>query len=205
MGKKKAQLKAKPGRKETQRRKKYSVAYKKKVVAWKIHDKLTVAEIMKRVKRDHGCDIAGSTLSTWWSAKNIAKLELAPPETDINIYDTRINRTQRPDVLVDMEMILARKVRAITNNGIPYNRDILRLLGTHIYNKLLSYNLYDERGLRKNPSEPIDAEVIHSVEKCTIQHEYLNKSSSKTEYHKSKDAAKNLPDAGTKCGLPKGI
>ena len=201
MAKKKPQKKPKVGRNEPQRRKQYSVAFKKKVVAWKDIDKLTVAEIMKRVKHETGFDIAKSTLSTWWCPKNIEKLELATPETASNTYDTRINKKQRPDVLVDMEMILARKVRAITENGIPYTREVVRLLATHIFNKLLSYNLYDEHGLRKNPGEPIHAEVIHSVQKCRLQHQYLSKSNSKTEHHKSKDAARNLPFAGNQCRL----
>ena len=201
MAKKQAQKKPKDGRNEPQRRKQYSVAFKKKVVAWKIQDKLTLTEISKKVKHELGYEISKSTLSTWWSPKYLEKLELATPETSSNTYDTRINRKQRPDVLVDMEMILARKVRAIPLNGIPYTRQVLQLLATHIYNKLLSYNLYDEHGLRKNPGERIDAEVIHSVEKCRLVAQYLSKSNNKTEHHKSKDASRNLPSAGNQCRL----
>ena len=201
MAKKQAQKKPKDGRNEPQRRKQYSVAFKKKVVAWKIHDKLTLTEVWKKVKHELGYEISKSTLSTWWSPKYLEKLELATPETSSNTYDTRINRKQRPDVLVDMEMILARKVRAITLNGIPYTREVLQILATHIYNKLLSYNLYDEHGHRKNPGERIDAEVIHSVEKCRLVAQYLSKSNNKTEHHKSKDASRNLPSAGNKCRM----
>ena len=51
------QKKPKVGRNEPLRRKQYSVALKKKVVAWKVIDKLMVAEIMKRVKHETGFDI----------------------------------------------------------------------------------------------------------------------------------------------------
>ena len=81
-----------------------------------------------------------------------------------------------------MELILARKVRAVALTGVPYSRDVLRLLAIHIYHKLVTYNIYNQQGQRKNPENKID-ENIHAVEHTKLATRYLVKSSKKTEYH----------------------
>ena len=79
----------------------------------------------------------------------------------INVKDKRINPKQRPDVVVDMEKILARKVIVVKLTGLPYTREIVQILAIHIFHKLLGYNLYNTHGLRKNPDQDIDEEIIN--------------------------------------------
>ena len=53
--------------------------------------------------------IADSTLSTWWSPRNLEKVKKIPVDR-INATDVKYNPKQRPDILVDTEKILVRKV-----------------------------------------------------------------------------------------------
>ena len=98
----------------------------------------------------------------------------------INVQDKRYNPTQRPDVIVDMEKILARKVIAIKLTGLPYTREIVQILAIHIFQKLVSYNLYNKHGQRKNPDIELDEEIIHAVEHAQLATQFLSKSSKKT-------------------------
>ena len=142
------QNKAKPGRKVPQKRRQYKLGFKEKVRAWKVVDKMKPKDICKRVAAELGYEVAMSTLSTWWAPKTLEKIqEVAPDRTNAN--DTRLNNKQRPAVLVDMEYILARKVRAIMLTGVPYTRTVIQILAIHIFHKLISYNLYDVHGQRK--------------------------------------------------------
>ena len=95
-----------------------------------------------------GYAVSESTLSTWWSAKSLANIEQVGPDRT-NDTDTRLSNKQRPAILIDMEYILARKVRAIILTGVPYTRQVIQILAIHIFHKLLSYHLYDVHGHRK--------------------------------------------------------
>ena len=103
------QNKVKPGRHVPLKRRQYTLEFKAKVRAWKIIDKLTTTQISKKVELELGYKVAMPTLSTWWSPKTLSNIQQVATDR-IHVKDTRYNNTQRPDVLVDTEHILARKV-----------------------------------------------------------------------------------------------
>ena len=78
----------------------------------------------------------------------------------INVKDKKINPKQRPDVIVDMEKILVRKVIGIKLTGLPYTREIVQKLAIHIFHKLLGYNLYNVFGQRIHPDQEIDEIIV---------------------------------------------
>ena len=104
---------------------------------------MRLKDIKKKLLEEDRLDIAMSTLSTWWSPSTMEKVENIAPDR-INVNDVRYNPKQTPDVIVDMERILARKVIAIRVNGLPFSREILQILAIHIFHKLIGYNLYNE-------------------------------------------------------------
>ena len=56
----------------------------------------------------------------------------------LNVQDTQYNPTQRPDVLVNTEKILHRKVLANMETVLPYTKCVMQLLAVNIFHKLLS-------------------------------------------------------------------
>ena len=108
---------------------------------------------------------------------------------------------QRPDVIVDMEKILVRKVIAIKLTELPYTREIVQLLAIHFLHKLLGYNLYNEQGQRKNPDLEIDEDIIQAVEYAKLATQYLSKSTKLTEWHKSNDGRRNGSTVPNPCKL----
>ena len=105
--------------------------------------------------------------STWWADKTLANIsEVGPDRTNAN-HTRRIN-TQRRAILIDMEHILARKVKAILLTGVPYTRQGIQILAIDIFHKLASYNLYDHNGHRNHPGEKISADIIDTVEHSKI-------------------------------------
>ena len=115
------QPKAKPGRKVPQKRRQFTLAFKAKVIAWKNVDNMRPCDIRQKLYTELGYYVKSSTLSTWWNPKFSTRLEQVGPER-ANATDTRLSNRQRPAILVDMEHILARKVRAIILTGVPYTR-----------------------------------------------------------------------------------
>ena len=194
------QNKAKPGRQVPLKRRKYTLEFKEKVRAWKLIDNMKNKDISKRVEAELGYLVTMPTLCTWWAPKTVANIQqLAPDRTNVN--DTRYNHTQRPDVFVDMEQILARKVRAILLTGVPYSRTVVQILAIHIFHKLIAYNLYDVHGQRKQRSEKLDEEIINAVEHSRLVSRYMCRSSRKTECHNSMLASKNQQRATHVCKL----
>ena len=118
---------------------------KAKVRYWKLNEGMSLKDIKKRLWEEDKIKIADSTLSTWWSDKTMEKIRNIAPER-LNENDVRYNPKQRPDLIVDMEDILARKVRSIRESGLPFNREILQILAIPISLKIIAYNLYDEHG-----------------------------------------------------------
>ena len=98
------------------------------------------------------------------------------PEDRLNVADKRINPSQRPDVMVDMEVILARKVRNVKIRGIPYTREMIQMYALNIFQKLISYNLYDSKGMRKDQSQPLDEVIVQTVQQIQLATKYLAKS-----------------------------
>ena len=130
---------AKTDKKVRANRNSYSIRIKTLARAWRRDDKLTNAQIKKKLKQLYNIDIPDSTLSTWWCPKNL-EIVTNLAEDRLNVDDKRINPTQRPDVVVDMEKILYRKVICIKLKGVPYTREMLQLLAIHIFQKLMSFN-----------------------------------------------------------------
>merc|ERR1712120_72364 len=177
------------GRKVRARRKGYQIRVK--TFARQLRkDKLSNPEIKKKIKDIYNIDVPDSTLSTWFNAKNMA-IAANMPEDRLNVSDKRFNPSQRPDVMVDMETILARKIRNVKVRGIPYTREMIQMYALNIFQKLISYNLYDCKGMRKDTSQPLDEVIIQSVQQTQLATKYLAKSSKKTEFHKSTDASLN--------------
>ena len=170
---------AKTDKKVRAKRKSYSIKIKTLARAWRRDDKLTNAQIKKKLKQLHNIDIPDSTLSTWWCPKNL-EIVANLAEDRLNVDDKRINPTQRPDVVVDMEKILYRKVICIKLKGVPYTREMLQLLAIHIFQKLISFNLYNTKGMRKDQVQVLDDVIIHSIQQCKLVTKYLAKSSKKT-------------------------
>ena len=173
---------------------------KAKVRAWKQHDGMRTKDIKEKLLEEDKLDIAMSTLSTWQCPSTMEKVVNIAPDR-IYVNDVRYNPKQRPDVIVDMENILARKVMSITVNGLPYSREILQILAIHIFHKLIGYNLYNEQGQRKHPDQPIDEDIIQAVEHAQLTTQYLAKSTKKTEWHKSQKARRNGPSVPNQCKL----
>ena len=188
------QPKAKPGRKVPQKRRQFTLAFKAKVIAWKTVDKMKPCDIRKKVQTELGYYVKPSTLSTWWGPKYVTRLEQVGPDR-ANATDTRLSNRQRPAILVDMEHILARKVRAIILTGVPYTRQIIQILAIHIFHKLVSFHIYDAKGHRKNPGERIPEQLLGAVEHSQIVNRYLSSSSIKTEHHKDMNVHRNVPDS----------
>ena len=179
----------KNGRKVRGKRKGYQIRIKTFARQMR-KDKLSNAEIKKKIKEMYNMDVPDSTLSTWWNTRNM-QIVANMAEDRLNVDDKRINPSQRPDVIVDMESILLRKVRCVKLKGIPYTREMIQILAIHIFQKLISFNLYNAKGQRKDPGQVIDDRIINSVQQCKLVTKYLAKSSKKTEFHKSTDAVRN--------------
>ena len=100
-----------------------------------------------------------STIVSWWSPKTLSEIENIASDR-LNVEDRRYNPKQRPDVLVDTEKVLYRKVLANKGTGMPYTKNVMQLLGINIFNKhilkmsnffLNKHTLYYPTSL-KNPS-----------------------------------------------------
>ena len=185
---------ANKGRKVKRRRTKYPLKMKTFARQLKMIDKLSLKEIKQKIKERFYVDVPCSTISTWYNTHN---LEVAAnlPQDRLHGSEYRVNPKQRPDVVVDMEQILIRKVHSMKEKGLPYTRDMIQILAIHIFQKLISFNLYDCKGKRKDQVQPLDDEVIRSAQQVKLATRYLSNSSQKTEFHKSTDAIRNT--AGT--------
>ena len=116
---------ANKGRKVKATRKGYPIKIKTFARQLKTFDKLSNSQIKKKIKEKFGMNVPSSTLSTWWNAKNM-QIVANMPQDRLNVSDKRINPTQRPDVIVDMETILVRKVYSVKLKGIPYTREMIQ-------------------------------------------------------------------------------
>ena len=189
---------AKTDRKVRAKQKSYSIKIKTLARAWRRDDKLTNAQIKKKLKELYNIDIPDSTLSTWWCPKNL-EIVANLAEDRLNVDDKRINPSQRPDVIVDMETILVRKVICVKLKGVPYTRELIQMYAIHIFQKLISFNLYNSKGMRKDQSQPLDEVIVRSVTQTKLATKYLAKSSARTEFHKSTDAALNDKESNYSC------
>ena len=149
----KRKMMAKKGRKVKARRAGYPMKIKTYARQLRTIDKLSNAKIRKKLKEKFGIDVPASTVSTWYDKKNMGKLANIS-EDRLNVNDKRLNPAQRPDVIVDMETILVRKVICVKLKGIPYTRELIQMYAINIFQKLISFNLYNSKGMRKDQSQP---------------------------------------------------
>ena len=153
----------------------------------------------KAVKKNCGetmqIDAPESSISTWWNPTNMKKVQENAPDR-LNVKDTRMNPKQRPDVLVDTERVLSRKVIANMSTGVPYTNAIIQILAVKIFHKLIALNLYNDTGQRHSPHNTASEQIIQAVQYPMCHSRYLARSNGHTEFHKSKNVTRNL-DIGT--------
>ena len=140
---------------------------------------------------EYNLTVALSTIVSWWSPKTLSEIENVASDR-LNVEDTRINHKQRPDVLVDTERVLYRKVVANKGTGLPYTKTVMQLLAINIFNKLCSLNLYNESGQRKSPNIEVGEEILQAVQYPLLAHKYLARNNKKTEWHKSCNVRHNV-------------
>ena len=90
----------------------------------------------------------------------------------LNVQDTRYNPKQRPDVLVDTERILHRKVLANMGTGLPYTKCVMQLLAVNIFHKLLRLKLYNDTGQSESPNLEVGEEIMQAVQYPMLAHRY---------------------------------
>merc|ERR1712121_492682 len=95
------------------------------------------------------------------------------------------------DVMVDTESILVRKVISVKLKGLPYTRELIQMYAINIFQKLISFNLYNAKGMRKDQTQPLEEVIVRSVTQTKLATKYLSKSCARTDFHKSTDAALN--------------
>ena len=145
---------------------------------------------------EHNLTVSLSTIVSWWSPTTLAQIENIASDR-LNVQDTRFNPKQRPDILVDTERVLFRKVIANKGTGLPYTKTVMQLLAINIFNKLCTFNFYDEGGQRKNCNLEISEEVMKAVEHPMLAHKYLARNNKKTEWHKSCNVQRNISPGKT--------
>ena len=112
-------------------------------------------------------DVPDGTLAGFY-ADNMLKYFSKTAVDRLKVKDVRLNPKQRPDILIDMEGMLARRCNAVGRTGIPYVCRIAHLLALHIFHKLVQSNIYDSKGQRKEQDKVLDEEMIHTVEHTTL-------------------------------------
>ena len=152
---------------------------------------MKLKDIVPKFKEKYKINAPPGTLAGFYNTEMKEKFSKMAVDR-VHVTDTRINPKQRPDVLVDLEMILARRCNAVGRTGIPYIWKIAQMLAIHIFNKLVATKIYNTKGQRKEQDKPLPEELISNVEQSRLVAKYMAKSSVKTEYHKSMDAAKNV-------------
>ena len=131
---------------------------KHKVWFWKHHDKLILKQLKVKVKETYGETVPDGTLCVFYKPSfNEYFNKTAADRLKVNA--TRINPKQRPDIVLDMEKLLARRcMEMYARTGSPYGSRMVRLLGLHIYDQLLQTGIYDTKGQRKIQDKPLDKE-----------------------------------------------
>ena len=160
------------------------------VYCWTQYQKLSPKQIKSKVKEKYGEDVPDGTLCGFYKG-NLHEYFNKTAEDRLKVKDFRINPKQRPDIVLDMEGILARRCIAVARTGIPYVARIARLLGLHIFHQLVQTNVYDIKGQRKQQDKALQVEMTLTVEHATLIRKYLTKSTGKTEFHKSTNPERN--------------
>merc|ERR1712215_595680 len=101
---------------------------KYQVYCWQTYQKCSLKEIKRKVKEKYGKDVPDGTLCGFYRG-NLHEYFNKTAEDRLKVKDFRINPKQRPDIVLDMESILARSCVAVARTGLPYVTRIARLLG----------------------------------------------------------------------------
>ena len=115
------------------KRKRYTTTQKYEVYKWKVINNMSLKNIQKKFKQVYKIHAARGTLAGFYNAKMQRRFRETAMDR-INVTDVRFNPKQRPDVLVDLENILARRCNAVGRTGIPYIWKIAQMLAIHIFN-----------------------------------------------------------------------
>ena len=122
----------------TSHRRRYSLEMKHKVLYWRNHEKLSLKQIKVKFQETFGLTVPDGTLCAFYSASNLQ---------------------QRPDIVVDLEKLLARRcVEMYVRTGSPYDSRMVRLIGLQIYDQLMQTGIYDSKGQRKDQDKPLGEE-----------------------------------------------
>ena len=97
---------ATPAKKPRQKRQTYPQTLKQKARYWRFQENMKPTDIQKRLLQEDNIKVPLPTLSDWWSPKVMQQVQTLAVDR-LNVPDVRVNCTQRPDVMVDMETVLA--------------------------------------------------------------------------------------------------
>ena len=121
-------------------RRRYSLEMKHKVLHWRYHEKLSLKQIKVKFQETFGVTVPDGTLCAFYTGSN--------PQ-------------QRPDIVVDMEKLLARRcVEMYVRTGSPYDSRMVRLIGLKIYDQLMKTGIYDSKGQRNDQDKPLDEDDL---------------------------------------------
>ena len=101
------------------KRKRYTMDMKFTVCQWRVKDKMRPIDIKKKLKEKFDIVVSDGTLAGWYAPNMVKKFNNTARDR-LMVRDLRHNPKQRPDILVDMELILSRKCDAVARTGIPY-------------------------------------------------------------------------------------
>ena len=76
-------------------------------------------DIRAKLKADFDVVVTPSTLAGWYTDEMVKKFNNMATNR-MMVTHVRHNPKQRPDILVDMEQIFARKCNAVARTGVPY-------------------------------------------------------------------------------------
>ena len=175
----------------------YTTIQKHEVFTWHSLHNMSLKNIKRKFNEVFKMDVASGTLAGWYN--DAMKKRFKDTAIDrLNVTDVRYYLKQRPDIVVDLENILARRCNAVERTGITYNWKIAQMLGIHIFHQLVKTQLYTPQGQRKQQNMPLPDELVSNVKVSR----YMTESSKITEYYKSEKRIHNsTKDDKNKCTL----
>ena len=88
----------------SQKRKRYTMDLKFLVCQWKIRDSMRPIDIINKLKEQYNVVVSPGTLAGWYSPMMVKKFQEIAPDR-LKVTDLGHNPKQRPDILVDRELI----------------------------------------------------------------------------------------------------
>ena len=99
------------------------------------------------------------TLSTWYNARNLERIEQVG-EGAYSANDTQINSKQRPRIMVDMEKVLVIVLNKHQEQGIPMTKEITQKYAKRLHTQLTTIGLYNDTGERIYSTEQLDPPTV---------------------------------------------